>query len=117
MGAASASVQPRMSVSVPSTAPARPPGHGAVDGVLVLDLGRVVDVAGELGRGRREVNEPGTGLGRTDQAVGGQVDVLDVGGVAKHREHDVGVAGGICRLPAHVAPRATRASALDLVRL
>ena len=72
-------------------------GHGAVDGVLVLDLGRVVDVAGELGRGSREVNEPGTGLGRTDQAVGGQVDVLDVGGVAKHREHDVGVAGGISR--------------------
>ena len=66
---------------------------GAVEGVLVLDLGRVVDVAGELRGARGEVDEPGAALGAADEAVRGQVDVLDVGGVAHHGEDDVGVCG------------------------
>ena len=46
--------------------------------MLVLHLGRVVDVAGKLGRGGGEVHEPGALLGGTNQALACQVDVLDV---------------------------------------
>ena len=70
-------------------------GDRAVEGVLVLDLGGVVDVAGELRGARGEVDEPGAALGHADESVGGQVDVLDVGGIAHHGEDDVGVLGGL----------------------
>ena len=53
-------------------------GHGAVEGVLVLHLAGVVDVLGELRRGRGEVNEVGALLGSAHQAVGGEVDILHV---------------------------------------
>ena len=70
---------------------------GAVEGVLVLDLGGIVDVAGELRRARGEVDEVGALASGADEAVGGQVDVLDVGRVANHRKDDVSLAGGVGR--------------------
>ena len=72
-------------------------GHRAVEGVLVLDLGRVVDVTGELGRGGGEVDEPSALLGGAQQTVTGEVDILDVGRVADHGEDDVGVGRGLGR--------------------
>ena len=70
---------------------------GAVEGVLVLDLCGIVNVAGELRRARGEVDEVGALASGADEAVGGQVDVLDVGGVADHGEDDVGLARGVGR--------------------
>ncbi len=64
-------------------------GHGAVEGMLVLDLASVVDVLGELCRGGREVNQVGTLLRGAHQPVRREVDVLDVRGIAKHGEDDV----------------------------
>ena len=72
-------------------------GHGTVEGVLVLDLGGLVDVAGQLRRAGGEVDQPGALLGGADQAVGGEVNVLDVVGVAHHGKDDVGVRGGLSR--------------------
>ena len=68
-------------------------GHGAVEGMLVLDLAGVVDVLGELCRGGREVNQVGTLLRGAHQPVRREVDVLDVRGVAEHGEDDVRVCG------------------------
>ena len=87
-------------------------GDRAVEGVLVLDLGGVVDVAGELRGARGEVDEPGAALCHADEAVRGEVDVLHVGGIAHHGEDHVGV---LCGLGGGVRPRgAARQKALGL---
>ena len=85
---------------------------GAVEGVLVLDLGGVMDVAGELRGARGEVDEVGALPRGADEAVGGQVDVLDVRRVADHGKDDVGLAGGVGR---RIGPvRAARQERLGL---
>ena len=66
---------------------------GTVEGVDVGHLGGVVDIASELRRARGEVDEVGALLGRAQDAVGGEVDVLHVGRVADHGEDDVGALG------------------------
>ncbi len=77
---------------------------GAVEGVDVGHLGRVVDVARELSGAGGEVDEVGALLRGAQDAVGGQVDVLDVGRVPHHGEDHVGalrgLAGGLCPLGA-----------------
>ena len=69
--------------------------HGAVEGVLAAHLGGAGDIAGELGRAGGEVDEIGTILGRGQQALARQVDLLHIRGEADHGKDHVGVLGGL----------------------
>ena len=72
-------------------------GDRAVKGVLAVGLGRLGDIARELGGAGSEVDQVGAGLGSSEQTVAGKINLLDVGRVAHHGKHHVGVLGGLSR--------------------
>jgi len=71
-------------------------GDRAVEGMLVLHLGGIVNVTCELRGGGGEVDQVRPAPGGADEAVLGEVDILDVRGVADHGEDDIGVLGRLC---------------------
>ena len=69
--------------------------HGAVERVLAHGLGGLGDIAGELGRARRQVDEVGARLSGGEQAVPRQIDLLDILGIPDHGEDHIGARGRV----------------------
>ena len=68
--------------------------NGTVEGMLVLDLGGIVDVTGKSGRTGGEVDHPSTLFRTAYEAIRGKVDVLDVLRIAQHGEDHVSSKSG-----------------------
>ncbi len=66
-------------------------GHWTVEGMFVIYLSGIVNIASELWRACCEVNEVGTLFRCAQQAVGGEVDIFDLIRESKHRENDVSI--------------------------
>ena len=68
-------------------------GHRAVEGMLAVGLGGLSDITSELGSARGEVDKVSAGLGGSQQAVAGKIDLLNVCRITHHGEDDIGVLG------------------------
>ena len=94
--------------SVPSRAPTSPPDTGASNAVSPHLRRGVENRPRHRRRDRAHVDQELTGPRAGDHAVIAEVDLLDVGRVGQHRDHDVAALGDLFGRVGDIRVRARR---------